>query len=394
MGIINDEKSLDKVLEKYYYRYNRYNENVLIQLGKTIKEIGEMKPSEVHRLSQQIKYSKNIDDLIKELSDITDKSVQEIKELFDKFAKENTEFSTAYKDAINYTKYEDNIRLQRMIESISNLTSNTMRNITNTSAIGFYYKDTFGNVKFRDLKSTYLNLIDEAVYNVSTGTIDYQSAMRKVLNSLADSGIRTHEDKIGYTSGYSRRLDSSVRQNILEGLRRVNNDIQKQIGEEIGADGIEISAHFPCAFDHLDIQGKRYTKDEFEELNDSLDRPIGTYNCRHFTMQIILDVDEPMYNPSRLYKWRKQSYETFEYEGKKYNAYEATQVQRKIETAIRKQKDRQIIARASGDTDGVRIAQQRITQLTAEYNNFSRVAGLPTYKNRLSVSGYRRVSTK
>ena len=89
---------------------------------------------------------------------------------------------------------------------------------------------------------------------------------------------------------------------------------------------------------------------------------------------------------------KKESQEIVEFEGKKYTKYEATQVQRKLETAIRREKDRQIIARASGDKEGVGIAQSNISTLTSKYNDFSKNAGLDTYKNRLSVSGYRRIS--
>ena len=88
----------------------------------------------------------------------------------------------------------------------------------------------------------------------------------------------------------------------------------------------------------------------------------------------------------------RESQSIIEYEGNKYTKYEATQVQRKLETAIRKEKDRQIIARASGDKDGVSIAQSNITTLTQKYNDFSRNAGLDTYKNRLSVANYKRVN--
>ena len=90
----------------------------------------------------------------------------------------------------------------------------------------------------------------------------------------------------------------------------------------------------------------------------------------------------------------KESDSIIEYEGNKYTKYEATQVQRKLETAIRKEKDRQIIARASGDKDGVSIAQSNISTLTSKYNDFSKNAGLDTYKNRLSVAKYRGISAK
>lgn len=402
MAILTNEKQLDKVLERYYNRYSKYNEKVLKLLGKTIKEIGDMKPSEVHRLGQQIKYSEDIDKVIQDLADITDKSIEDIEKLFEKFAKENVEFSEVYYEAKDkeYVGYDNNIRLQRMVQGIATNTSNKMVNLSNTRAIGFVYKDDNGNVEFKGLKKTYYDLVDEAVYQVATGTKDYGSAMRSVMNGLADSGIRTHEEKIGYKSGYSRRLDSAIRQNVLDGLRDVNQNIQNQIGEEIGANGIEISAHFPCAWDHLDIQGRRYiardgetTDDVIDRVNSNLDRPIGEYNCKHFIMPIIVGVDEPMYSEHRLWKWKQMSNEEIEYEGKRYTPYEATQMQRKLETAIRQQKDRQIVARASGDKDGIRLAQQKITELNNKYNDFSKAMNMDTYKNRLTVSGYRRVKT-
>lgn len=393
MSILANEKQLDKALERYYNRYNKYNEKILKELGEAVKKIGDLKPSEVYRLSQKIKYSEKIDDLIQQMADITDKSTKDIDKLFERFAEENVEFGRVYYEAKNqpYTSYKDNTQLVQMVTAIADNTKNKMRNLSNMSSIGIVYKDEFGNVTFKGLKNTYYNLVDEAVYQVATGTKDYQSAMRSILNSIADSGIRIHEDKIGYKSGYSRRLDSTIRQNVLEGLRQINADIQQQVGEKFGSDGIEVSAHFPCAEDHLDIQGKRFTIDEYEKENGNLDRQIGTYNCKHFIMHIVLGVDNPMYSEHQLWKWKKQSYEKFEYDGKKYTPYEATQMQRQLETAIRKQKDRQIIARASNDKDGIRIAQQKITELTTTYNNFSNAANLDTYKNRLTVTGYRKV---
>ena len=48
------------------------------------------------------------------------------------------------------------------------------------------------------MRKIYNDLIDEAVFNVETGGIDYQSAMRNTINQLADSGVKIHEEKLGY----------------------------------------------------------------------------------------------------------------------------------------------------------------------------------------------------
>lgn len=400
MSIMQDNERLDATLEKFYNRFNKFNTQVLQELGNVIKQFDNITPSEAYKISQELKYNFKLNELLNELSKISGKSVEDISKLFDKVAEENVNFAESYYKAKNMDApiYKEDTNLQNMVDAVKKETKNTFVNIANSNNIGFTLKDNQGNIEYKPLTKVYNDLIDEAVYNVSTGVKDYQSAMRNTIRQLADSGVKIHEEKLGYENGYNRRLDSSIRQDVLTGLRQINLDIQEQIGEELGADGIEISAHFPCAEDHLDIQGRQFFAKEGETLdhlidriNGGLDRPIGEYNCRHFMFSIISDVNLPSYTKSQLARYRKGSLQKVSYKGKEYTKYEATQVQRQLETAIRKQKDRQIIARASGDKEEIDLAQQKISQLTTEYNKFSRVAGLDTYVNRLSVSGYKPV---
>ena len=393
---MKDDKKLELLLERFYNRFNQYNTKVLEKLGEAIKKFDGISPTTAHKIAQELKYGTDIDDLMAELSELSGKSIKDIEEAFDLVAEENVEFAEVYAKAKNmeFVDYKDNDQLKRLVKAIAGETNATFKNISNAKMIGFVLKDADGNKIFKNLKKTYNDLIDEAVFNVTTGTTDYQSAMRGVMKQLADSGVKVHEEKIGYKSGYNRRIDSSVRQNVLTGVRQVNLEVQKQVGREYGANGIEISAHSPCAEDHLPIQGKQYSNAEFKKLNASLERPIGEYNCRHFVFSIVLGVNQPSYTNKMLNKMNRESQSIIEYEGNKYTKYEATQVQRKLETAIRKEKDRQIIARASGDKDGVGTAQSNITTLTDKYNDFSKNAGLDTYKNRLVVSGYRKVNPK
>ena len=393
---MKDDKKLDLVLERFYNRYNKFNTEILETLGEAVKQFEGLSPSEAHQLAQELKYSTNIDKLMNELMQISGKSMQEIDEFFDKVAKENVEFAEQYykiKDK-QYIPYKDNIQVKRYVETIKNETYGTFVNLSKSRNVGFTFKDKNNKTIFKPYKQAYRELIDKAVYNVSTGVTDYHSAMRNTLKQIADSGIKVHESTITYPSGYNRRIDSSVRQSVLTGVRKINIGIQEQVGKEFGSDGVEISAHVPCAEDHIPIQGRQYSNKEFEKLNNSLDRPIGEYNCGHFVFSIILGVNLPDYSEHQLWKMRQQSLEKIEYDGKTYTRYEATQVQRKLETEIRRQKDNQIIARASGDKEGIAKAQNKISQLTSKYNDFSKTADLPVYKDRLSVSGYHRVSTK
>lgn len=70
-----------------------------------------------------------------------------------------------------------------------------------------------------------------------------------------------------------------------------------------------------------------------------------------------------------------------------------TQLCRRVELEIRKAKDTQILARASGDTELVEQSQDKIRLLISKYNDLCKASGLLPKKQRMSVSGYHRVKT-
>ena len=391
---MKDDKKLELLLEKFYNRFNQYNTKVLEKLGEAIKKFDGVSPSMAHQIAQELKYGTDIEDLMAELSRLSGKSIKDIEEAFDIVAEENVAFAEVYAKAKNmeFVDYKNNEQLQRLVKGIAGETNATFKNISKTRAIGFVLKDKNGKKTFKNLKDTYIDLIDEAVFNVEIGVSDYQSAMRVVIKQLADSGVKIHEEKVGYPSGYNRRIDSSVRQNVLDGIRRINVNIQEQVGKEFGANAIELSLTFPCADDHAPYEGKIYTHKEFENIQSSLDRPFFQWNCRHFGFQVVKGISQPQYTQKYLDQKHAQEHEEFYFEGKKINQVEANDLMRKIETSIRKNKDAQIIGRSAGNKEIVANSQQNITALTHKYNELSKVSNLPTYKNRLVVSGYRRVN--
>ena len=391
---MKDDKKLELLLEKFYNRFNQYNTKVLEKLGEAIKKFDGVSPSMAHKIAQELKYGTDIEDLMAELSKLSGKSVKDIEEAFDIVAEENVAFAEVYAKAKNmeFVDYKNNEQLQRLVKGIAGETNATFKNISKTRAIGFVLKDKYGKKIFKNLKDTYIDLIDEAVFNVTTGVSDYQSAMRGVIKQLADSGVKIHEEKVGYPSGYNRRIDSSVRQNVLTGVRKVNITTQKIVGRQFGANAIELSLTFPCADDHAPYEGKIYTHKEFENIQSSLERPFFQWNCRHFGFQVVKGISQPQYTQKYLDQKHAQEHEEFYFEGKKINQVEANDLMRKIETSIRRNKDAQIIGRSAGNKEIVANSQQNITALTYKYNELSKVSNLPTYKNRLVVSGYRRVN--
>lgn len=134
-----------------------------------------------------------------------------------------------------------------------------------------------------------------------------------------------------------------------------------------------------------DYQGNKY---------DGADkRHIGEYNCYHKIFSIVLGVSKPEYTDKQLNDIRESNLSGFEFEGKHYTMYEGSQLQRRIELNIRKQKDTQILARASGDTELIEQSQNKIRLLTSKYNDLCKTSGLLPKKVRMQVSGYRKVKT-
>lgn len=373
------DKELEKLAERFASRMEKVTETVYKTIGARINKIGKMSVTDAKKINRLVIYNEDMTKIVAELHKQTNKNISEIEEMYK--AVSEKDYKDSKKDfednGVEYIPYKENNRLKLIVNSIATITEKEMKNIARTTAIGF--RDYLDNeVIYKGIAEFYQEAIDTAITAVVTGVSDYQSEMYKILKPMVNSGVRT----IDYASGYSRRLDSSVRQAILTGIRQVNQETTNEIGSQFGADGYEITAHGDCAPDHLDIQGKQYTKKEFRQLNERLERPVGHLNCKHFAYPIVIGVSSPAYTKKQLRELKKESTRKIEYEGKTYTAYEATQVQRKLETEIRRQKENKL----TGNEKITKEANAKIRALTTKYKDFSNKAGLPIRINRLRVS--------
>ena len=113
-------------------------------------------------------------------------------------------------------------------------------------------------------------------------------------------------------------------------------------------------------------------------------------NCYHYVFSIVLGVSKPQYDDEQLKNIIKETNKEFEYNGKKYTKYKGTQLQRKLETEIRRQKDIQIIAKEADNQELIADAQQKITILTSKYKKLCDASGLKPVRERMRVAGYKR----
>ena len=404
-----DEKFQEQLLEVFDKRFQDYNTKVLEELGNVIKQFKDLTPSQAYSLAQQLKYNTTIKDLLDELSKISGLSVKDLKAILEKVARENIGFADVYYKSrgLETPLYSENKALQRLVSSVYKVSGAEFKNIAKST--GFRLLGDNGEPLLLDIDETYKEVIDRCIVAISQGKETYQQSMRSTLKQLSSSGVR----KIEYDSGYSRRLDTSIRQNILDSMRQVSNESQQLFGEEFGSNGVEVSVHEMPAPDHELVQGRQFSNEEFENFqNDkrAIDytgmvfepefeghdrRSISEYNCYHYIFSIVLGVSKPQYSNKKLQEIIDNKNKTFKFDDKTYNMYEGTQLQRKIETAIREAKDTQILAKASDDKDLVLQSQTRITQLTTKYRQLCNVSGLPNkLSTRASVPNYRRISKK
>ena len=400
-----DERLIDKLVERLVDRIEEANAYTLQKIGESIKKIGALSPSKAQQLAQILKYGGNYDKIVERLAKITELNVKDIYEIFEEVAKNDYAFAKQFYDykGVKYIPYEKNITLQNHVRALANLTANQYVNFSNTLA---FTKQVNGKVVYTELAKTYQDTIDKAILSVAQGKSTFDEQMYSTIKELASSGLKT----VDYASGRSVRLDSSVRQHLKGALRNLHNETQAVFGKEFGSNGVEISVHMNPAPDHAEVQGRQFSKEEFKKFQNDQDavdytgklftsehdgydrRSISEYNCYHYTFDIVLGVSKPEYSAEELKKINENNNKGFEFDGEHYTNYEGTQLQRKLETEIRKQKDIQIMAKASGNKELVQESQQKITQLTHKYKQLSDVSGLSTKMERMRVSDYKRTS--
>ena len=360
-------------------RYEKINVTLIKAMAEQIKEIGRLTPSNVNRLEQMIKYNQNIDKITYLLAQESGKSLSDIMDIYEQSGKgiyDNMLYMYKYRQ-LEPVPFSENIAMQTYLNGMRTLTANTFVNLASTSVIFEPYRQ----------------LVDIAVQAITSGVSSYTDYIREAITSppLGHTLIKDVWEgmRVQYSSGYTRRLDSAVRMNILDGVKQVNNATREQVGKEVGADGIEITAHALCAKDHLPIQGRQFTKEKFAEINSQLKRKISTCNCKHYTFPIILGLSPKTYTSEELDKYKELSNREVDIDGKKYSRYDVTQIQRNIETEIRRQKERYIFSSGIDDKITMQKAENRILLLSKKYKSVSSQANLAQRVNRLYVPGYK-----
>ena len=382
------DKQIADALDLIDGRYHDVITKYLKKVGDTVNRIGHLNASSVNLLVQLRRMGVDVQTIERELQKVTRLTKQDIKKLYRKAAQEATADTRI--EYLTRGVEPDSIRWESLVEDIWKQTAGTMENLAKSSVITENYRDA----------------VDDAVQAVSIGAADYNSTIRETIKRIGRAGIQveygsTYLTSDGQMKHHRRRLDSAVRQNVLDGIRQVQQKAQELIGEEIGADGVDISAHPNSAPDHEPVQGRRFDLANFQRMQagqsfEDVDgnryagfaRPITQWRCRHLVFYILLGVTRRMYTEEQLKSWEAENRKGCVIDGKEYTNYEATQLMRSIETEIRRQKDTAVLAKESGDDILRRECQSNINKLAGKYNQVAEAAGLRKQMGKTYVEGF------
>jgi hypothetical protein len=198
---------------------------------------------------------------------------------------------------------------------------------------------------------------------------------------MTNSGLRT----VDYPTGWSNRVPVAIRRCVMTGVAQITGKVNEKNAELLGTDHYEVSWHSAARPEHREWQGKVYT---YKQLQDICG--LGTVtglcgaNCYHDYYPFIPGISERLYSDKWLEEKNKEEDQKKEWKGKEFTLYEQTQQQRKMETAMRAQREK-IAALKAGDVsnDTLTEAQAKYKGQLAEYKQFCQQMDLVEQPERI-----------
>ena len=395
MADISKLEQQESFADEYGDRIAEWELFAVALICKELGRIGKMTPEQAKKYDAE-KETKKTEKII--LSALTTAVLLNIKDLpktytslFDEWHK-GSEYMYKYK-GVPFVDVADHKGLQKIINAYSKKSGAELLDFTKTKAIKVL--DANGNPVA--LRKQILKSFDDASKLVIDGKTDFYSAMRKSVLELGGSGAR-----VEYPNGMTRRLDTVVRQNMLYNAKMSSREYNKQIGKELGCDGIEVSFSVNPRPTHRFMEGRQFCNGKSKEINgkhfngteDTRDAESGQnvleslddYNCNHRETPIICGISEPAYSPEELARLKAENERQYEINGISKDGYGWSQVLRHYEAETRNAKDQINALKAFGNSE-TQIADlnKKIKAYRQKYNEICDVTGINPDYRRMGV---------
>lgn len=373
--------------------YRSLQLNIMSDLTERLKANGEEITSaadwQINRLYELGVSKDEIDSLIQSTLNVSN---DEIDRIYDEVVKSgyarNEELYTS--KGKEYIPYAENKQLQQLVKAVKNQTKSEYRNIT--GSLGFAVRNADNTLSFTPLADFYQRTLDNGLMQIASGAVDYNTALKKAVKVMTDSGLRT----VDYASGWSNRVDVAARRALMTGFNQVVAKVNEDNAEQLGTEYFEVSYHRGARPTHQVWQGRVYSKKELETVCG-----LGTVtglcgaNCYHSYSPFIKGIDTPTYSEEELDRMNEEENTPKEYNGRQYTAYEAQQRQRQLETAMRADRQKiELLTQGGADDDTITGAKAKYFQRQDEYVKFSKAMNLPQQWERITVDGKNALGSK
>lgn len=350
---------------------------------KAADELNEVTAQDIQALRSHGIDLKSIEEAISKTAGI---SKQKLNSLLNDVVARNQKYYTEVIDLAHVTQPETLVDAAA-VDAIKRQTHDTFQNLT--ASMGFLV----GNTMLKPARA-YQWALDNAEMQIQSGAISYNQAIKTAVKQLADSGLKV----VDYESGHRDQIDVAARRAVMTGVNQICAKYTEQSAQYLETPYFEVSAHAgardkpgPSPWSsHKDWQGKVYSiraNDIYPSIYEvcglgAVDGLEGA-NCRHRRNVWVEGVSERTYTDEQLAHIDDDL--GCEFDGKKYTAYEATQMQRRVERQIIKQKRLVTAYKASEQKDEYYAAKAKLARLNAKYKAFSEAAGLPLQWERTKV---------
>ena len=332
---------LDRMPDAFVQLWQQVEEQILQDVARRIGKMDAVTPTANWQLwrYQQTEAVRN--DVVKLLAKYTGKSETAIRKLLLQAATEAME----REDAIYYhydmepPPFEENAALNNLLDAGARQTCGTWQNLTATTA--------------NTVTGAFERTLDAAWLKVSTGAFDYKTAVKQAVDSLADD-----MPMVTYPSGHKDSIEVAARRAVLTGVNQTTGKLQVARMDEMGCEFVETTAHGGARPSHAEWQGRRFHRGgavdykgrHYPDFEAATGYGTGAglcgWNCRHTFFAVFPELgDPPQWTQEQL---RELNARDIEWNGKKYTAYEISQMQRARERNVRRWKKRYLAEDAAG----------------------------------------------
>ena len=305
--------------------YQKLNEQITQDICRRAILTGEITPSAAWQAKMLQESGKLFDDIVADVAKATNRTEPEIAKLFNDAGVRAVKYDAEPLIRAGM-KAETGLSpaMTQILEANAQKLQGDFRNLTMTTA-------SAGQNEF-------IEAMNEATMMVESGAFDYQTAIRRVVDRAAEIG-----GVVMYPSGTKMSLEAAARMNIMTAVNQTCSKITEMNAERLGAEYYETSAHMGARDTHVPWQGQVFKIDGadpdygnfYDETGYGEPDGLCGVNCRHSFYPYFPGISERAYSEEQLDEYADH---TVEYEGIEYSDYEASQIQRRYERAIRESK--------------------------------------------------------